>query len=319
MHDERVAQIADAATGGKAPARDDVAYLLGFDAYSAEAAYVCARAREVGMRACQGRGYLHAQIGVDCTPCSKNCRFCSFAAVNVKPGSLDAACLEVPVERIVHYAKLFDEAGVHLVSLMATAQLDFGRYLEIVRAVRENVSDRLAIMANTGDLTLEQAQSLKAAGASASYHALRLGEGVLTGITPDERRRTIACLREAGIPLMTGIEPLWEGVDRCELCDRICEVPGFQPFCTGACNLTPVEGADLDGRAPALTGFVRYVAAITRLACGEAVPVGGIGGVRWIDAGCDPRNRGYGESDDHLRRQIARAKRELQSDGFDMR
>ena len=316
MLDERAMQIADDAVAGLAPSRSDVVYLLRFDAYSVEAAYVCARARELGMRACGGRGFVYAQIGVDSTACPENCRFCSFAALNTDPQAYDPAHVEVPIGRIVHYAKLFDDAGADLISLMATAGLDFDRYLNMVRAVRASVSAGTVVMANTGDLTFEQAKALRDAGATAAYHALRLGEGEITDIRPIDRRRTMRYLRAAGLDLMTGVEPVWDGVDPLELSERICDISEYDPFCVGACSYTAVEGADMGGRQPALTGFVRYVGALVRLVCGERVRVGGIGGVAWVDAGCDPRNRGYGEEDDHLRRQIARAKRELQQEGF---
>lgn len=316
MIDDRVIAIADAAAAGKEPTRSDILHLLKFDAYSPEAAYVGAVARAIGMRACNGRGYVYAQIGVDSTACPKNCRFCSFAAVNVNWETYDAAHAEVPIGRIVHYAKLFDGEGVSLVSLMATAALDFERYLDIVRAVRASVSDSMVIMANVGDLTLEQAQALKDAGANAAYHALRLDEGEWTDIAPIERRRTIRHLKAADIDLMTGVEPVWQGADPLMVSERICDIPEFKPFCTGACGLTEIEGADVMNRKQPLKGFLRYVAACTRLVCGEAVPVGGIGGVNWVDAGCDPRNRGYGEEDSHLRRHIARAKRQLELEGF---
>ena len=195
------------------------------------------------MRACEGRGYVYAQIGVDSTACPKNCRFCSFAAVNA-PQDYDPANVEVPVGRIVHYAKLFDSEGVYLVSLMATAALDFDRYLDIVRAVRASVSDRMVIAANTGDLTLEQAQALKDAGANAAYHALRLGEGEWTGIAPVERRCTLRRLKAAGLDVMTGVEPVWQGADPLELSERICDrrsawartgcATSRVPTCTGA-------------------------------------------------------------------------------------
>ena len=315
--DERAMRIADEAAAGKEPSRSDVVYLLRFDAYSAEAAYVCAKARELGMRACDGRGYVYAQIGVDSNPCPEDCLFCSFAARNANSGPREeSARAEMPIGRIVHYAKLFEDAGAKLVSLMATAGLDFDRYLDMVRAVRASVSDDTVVMANAGDLTSDQARALKEAGATAAYHALRLGEGEITGIKPVVRRRTIRNLRLAGIPLMTGVEPLWRGIDPLALSERICDVSEFGPFCIGACNLTPVEGIDLEGMRPALTGFVRYVAAITRLVCGEAAPIGGIGGVAWVDAGADPRDRGYGETDAKLRREVARAKRRLALDGF---
>lgn len=214
MIDERVMRIADGALAGKLPTRDDVMHLLKFDAYSVEAAYVCARARELGMRACKGRGFVYAQIGVDENPCPENCRFCSFAASNYQASEDgEKASFEVPIGRIVHYAKLFDAEGVDLVSLMATAALDFDRYLDMIRAVKSTVSDRLVIMANTGDLTRSQALALREAGATAAYHAVRLGEGELTDIKPIDRRRTIRYLHAAEIDVMTGVEPLWEDAD----------------------------------------------------------------------------------------------------------
>ena len=50
MIDERAMRIVDDAVEGKAPSRSDIMHLLRFDAYSVEAAYACARAREIGMR-----------------------------------------------------------------------------------------------------------------------------------------------------------------------------------------------------------------------------------------------------------------------------
>ena len=72
MLDERAMHIADTAAEGALPTRSDVMYLLQFDPYSPEAAYVGAKAREVGMRACEGRGFVYAQIGVDSTACPEN-------------------------------------------------------------------------------------------------------------------------------------------------------------------------------------------------------------------------------------------------------
>jgi len=316
MLDERVETIADNAARGALPTRDDIAYLLGFDVESPEAAYVCEKAHEIGMRACGGRGFVYGQIGVDETACPENCLFCSFAAVNVDAATYDPSCVEVPIERIVHYAAVLADAGADLISLMATAGLDFERYLEIVHAVRACVPNGVDIMANTRDLTLDEARALKDAGATAAYHALRLGEGELTAIDPAERRRTIEHLRAVGIKLMTGVEPVWDGIGASELAERIVDIPGFGPFCMGSCSLTAVDGLDVGGRRPAKVSFVRYIGALTRLACGEGVPVGGIGGVAWVDAGCDPRNRGYGDDDDVLREKVASARRRLARDGF---
>lgn len=315
--DERADAIVERALAGAPPSEADIAYLLGFSPESAEAAKVIEAARAIGMQACGGKGHLYAQIGVDALPCPEQCAFCAFAACN---SDIDAADAVVGTELIVHYARLFDGFGMDLVSLMATSALDFERYLGIVEAVRSAVSDRLEIMVNVGDISSSQAERLAEAGASCAYHSIRIGEGVITAIDPDTRRDTLHNLKAAGLRIMTGIEPIWDGVDTHELAQRICEVAVWQPFAMGACSLTPLEGshAGLIDLKPASTAFVRYAASLARFACGTSVPIGGIGGVAWVDAGTDPRNRGYGSSDEELAEDVARARRRLEAAGFTM-
>lgn len=347
--DERAMDIADKAAAGERPAHEDVLYLLDFDAHSPEAAYVEVRAREMALRAAGGRGFVYAQIGVDANPCPENCLFCSFAAVNTEAGGADdaagnsrhsgnqegkpgearsqgdagdggwggspeSAFWEVPLDRIVSYASLFDKEGVHLISLMATAGLPFSRYLEMVAAVRAAVSADMPIMANAADMTYEQAYALKEAGAQAVYHAIRLGEGELTDISPDRRRETIVAARKAGLALMTGIEPLWDGASHEEIASRMEEVATLSSFCTGACSLIAAKGTEMADCVPATRARVRYVGAITRLVVGESVPVGGAGGIAWVDAGCDPRARKLGLEPEWLRREVARARGLLEAD-----
>lgn len=316
--DNRVMSIADRACAGVRPSHDDILYLLDFDARSPEAAYVEVRAREIALCASKGRGFVYAQIGVDANPCAENCAFCSFAAVNTEAnGANDAgesSAWEVPIDRIVSYARLFDEEGVHLVSLMSTAGLAFSRYLEMVAAVRDAVGTDMPIMANAADMTYEQACALKEAGAQAIYHAIRLGEGDLTDIDPARRRATIAAAQKAGLALMTGVEPLWDGAAHEEIASRIEEIAAFDPFCIGACSLIAAKGTEMEQCIPATRARVRYVGAITRLAMGERVPVGGAGGIVWVDAGCDPRARKLGLEPEWLRREVARAKSQLEAD-----
>lgn len=314
--DYRAMVIADAAVAGARPSRDEVLYLLTFHHHSPEAAYVAVRAREISMKAGVGQGLVHAQIGVDALPCPENCRFCTFAAMNTgaDAGFETNVDYEVPLERIAEIASHFDEAGVHLISLMATAGLPFERYLEMVRAVRRAVSDDMPIMANTGDLTLEQAKALKRSGVQALYHARRIYEGKLTDIEPEARYESIRNAREAGLAIMTGVEPLWEGVDADELVDRIMEIPSFGPYCTGACVLSAAKGTEMEHEKPSPSGKARFVGSIIRLACGYDVPFGGTGGVIWVDAGCDPRGRRHGHGRDWILSQVVKAKRTLSQD-----
>lgn len=314
--DQRATEIADAAAAGSAPSRDDVLHLLSFDPHSPEAAYAAVRAREITVKAGKGRGLVHAQIGVDAHPCPENCRFCTFAAssLDAEKGCATDESDEVPIERIVEAARHFDEAGVSLISLMATAGLPFERYLEMLRAVREAVSPDMPLLANAADFTLDQARELKAAGAQAVYHARRIREGQVTDISPETRLETIRNAREAGLALMTGVEPLWEGVADEEIADRIMEIPGFEPYCVGACTLSAAAGTEMEGETPSSKAKARLVGALVRLAVGANAPFGGSGGIVWVDAGTDPRARGYGHGREWILSQVAKAKRSLQQD-----
>lgn len=305
--DEQARSVIARARANGGLSRQEVELLLGFDAGSAEARAMNAAAKELAFEAAGGQGRIYAQIGVDGLPCPENCRFCSFAACNADPE--DARGAIMPVDEVAGYARVLADAGCHLISLMATAALPFAACLDMVSAAATAVDGRALIMANAGDVTEEQARALKEAGAGAAYHALRLGEGVITDIRPEQRLHTMENISAAGLRLMSGVEPLYEGVDESELMDAILLQRTLRPFCTGACPLTLAEGASLDA-VPASRERVRQVASIIRLACGMEVPFGAGGGISWVDAGTDPRDRGYAFHPDHLRRQV-QAKREV--------
>lgn len=319
--DERAMTIADAAVEGYCPSENDLEYLLQFDGYSPEAAYVEVQARRIAFQASKGQATIHAQIGVDAHPCPENCQYCAFACVNSDAASGEApgeTSFELPMDEVVKYAQIFDELNVHLISLMSTAGMPFSRYLDMVRAVRAAVSPDMPILANTRDLTVGEARALKEAGANAAYHAVRIGEGRYTDIDPARRKQTIENIHAAGLALMSGIEPVWEGCSVPELCQRLLDLRDFQPYCTGACGLSSVEGTVLAGKGMKTprTGFVRYIGALSRLVCGYDVRFGGVGGSVWVDAGCDPRKRGVGYERTMLERDVHKARRQLSKDGW---
>ena len=320
MLDRRAERIVDAARAGKCPSADELVYLWGFSPYSPEAAYVRATARAMTQAASGGRAFLHAQIGVDRLPCPVNCAWCSFAEKNARGevGGAPEDGLVVPIDEIVAYARVFDECGAQLVSLMATAALPFGRYLEMVAAVREAVSDDLCIMANYRDVSPDEAAALHDAGARAFYHACRLGEGQMTRIDPARRYETMENVRAAGLFLMTGIDPVWHETPADEMAACLRGVAESGAWCVGACGVVGLEGREVAGHLPPFSGEVRYAGALSRLVCGPDVAVGGAGNAMWVDAGCDARERGFdaGAVGGKLRAQMEKARRQLEKDGW---
>lgn len=310
--DEHARQLVDAACAGATLTCDDLVLLLNLAQDAPAAAYVCSRADELSRKACKGRGFIHAQIGLDRLPCPENCRFCLFAACN-RPVE-DKGPFLVDLDDVVHAARIFAEGGAHLISLMATASYPFSQLEEAVRQVHEAASQS-AVMVNCGDMDANQAKRLREAGASVAYHALRLREGEITNVQPETRLASMRCIREAGLQLMTGIEPLFAEATSAEIAQVMCRIRDFSPYCTGVCKLTENDGADCD-LSSVSTQRVRYVACVLRLAVGLSVPVGCAGAVAWVDAGTDPRGRGYETNDEALRRKMLQARQKLERAGW---
>mgnify|MGYP004681241261 FL=1 len=308
MIDREVERIVDSAVAGKLATRDDLLFLMRFAADSPEAAYVRWGSDVIGRKAARNTGKIYAQIGLDATPCPENCAFCTLSARNSKT----TGRAEVPDADIVDYTRVFDEAGVHLISLMATAAYDFDHFLQVVRLVRSAISPSMPIMANIGDITFEQAKRLKDAGVQVFYHANRLGEGKITGISPARRMATIEAAREAGLALMSAVEPVYEGVSDEDVANKMLEVIKLRPICAGVGVLTAVPGTAMENAEPISRRRGMFLASVMRLAAGTSIPNGcGCGNAVWTDAGTNPRGRNLSADPDFLRRDVKRLRKQL--------
>lgn len=308
MIDRSVEALVDRAIAGTPPSKQETVALLTTDASSPEAAYIRWGAELIGREGSHDTGQIYAQIGVDASPCPENCAFCTLAASN----SAGEGPAEVAVDAIAGYASTFDRAGVHLISLMSTARFDFNRFLSIVKAVRRSVSPDMPLMANIGDIDVEQARALAAAGVQAAYHAHRLGEGTITSIDPVRRKATFAALRSAGLKLMSAVEPVHAASDHQEIVERMFEVIALSPYCSGVGTLTAAPGTAMESCVPLSRRHATLLAAIMRLAAGRSIPFGtGCSNVMWTDAGTNPRGRDLAADPDYLLRDVARLRKEL--------
>ena len=83
-----IERIVDTALAGEQPGRDERVRLMGVDEFSLDAHYINLAADKRRRELSDNTAEVHAQIGIDANPCSKNCQFCSFAA-RIRPTSPD--------------------------------------------------------------------------------------------------------------------------------------------------------------------------------------------------------------------------------------
>lgn len=178
--------------------------LYATDPRSRVAAYIRWGANEMAHASGDGLAEIHGQIGLNATPCPKNCKYCSFAVCN----NARKERIELPVEEVQECAKIYVDQGVNAMVIMATASYKFDKICEMAQAVREVIPADLPLLANCEDLTLERAQKLKTAGINGCYHAMRMREGVDTGIPEADRLATFENIHKAGLSLQTCVEPV---------------------------------------------------------------------------------------------------------------
>ena len=276
---------------------EEMCALYGVDPRSRVAAYIRWGGNELAHASGDGLAEIHGQIGLNASPCPKNCKYCSFAVCN-NPSRERS---ELPMNEVLEAAKIYCEEGVNAMVLMCTASYKFSKLVEMGQAVREVIPSDLPLLANCEDLTLERARQLKAAGFNGNYHAVRMREGVDTGIPEADRLATFAAIREAGLSLQTCVEPVGPEHTPEELThySRICidsgansagvgrrvGVPGTMTYERGM--ITDLENARnvavyrlAAGRAP-------------KLQCAMATSLSAAAGANlsWAEVGTNPRDR----------------------------
>ena len=163
---------------------------------------------------------MFGQIGVDDSICPENCAYCAFALRNAIHGSHKLSSSSqmmaaiISEESLISHLQAFDEARVDAVSLMGTAALPFGDYLNMIKIERDVLSSDIRIVVNYRDMVDNEISALEQAGATHVYHAVRIREGKITGISPEKRKATIKRVQKSNMQLMNGVEPVWGHLTR---------------------------------------------------------------------------------------------------------
>lgn len=222
--------ILERALEGKAPARDEMVHLLRYPEHSLESGIIRSAANRITRERSHNLAVVGGQIGYATAPCEGDCVFCVFSAAHPHLPVVDMS-----TEEVVEHATTLTSNGVLAgFYLMSMHQFDFTRFLDLLAAVRAAVPDYVGISANVGDITLEQAKELKAAGASGAYHQIRLREGIDTRLDRAERIQTVRNIQEAGLRWGFCCEPIGPEHTPEELADHISFGMSLGPSYSGA-------------------------------------------------------------------------------------
>jgi len=277
--------------------KEEILYLLHLDTCSMEASLIKGAADMINRDATENKAEVHAQIGLNLSPCPMNCSFCAFASKN----DIFNEPSELSVETIVQMAKTAEEKRANALYLMATADYSFSKFIEISKEVAGSVTTQLPLIANIGDFNESQAAQLKESGYTGIYHAIRMGEGTETAIDPERRWRTIHAAQSADLLIGTCVEPIGPEHSKDEIAEKILIGREIKPSFSGAMRRINIPGSTLECHGNLSEYELAYLVAVTRLAMGKnlrgncthepnMLSVAAGASFLWAEVGTNPRD-----------------------------
>lgn len=197
--------------------RKDVLAILSMDPTSEESEYLAGAAKEVAFESTGKKARAGISIGLDYAPCTMNCKFCSLGE---KWGLVEGSYV-LPMDLVVKMVGTHVRRGYFQFVLRTTEFFDNELLASYARAIRAKVKGRYILVANTGEQTLESAKNLKDAGFNAVYHTVRLGEGIDTEFTVEERLESIINSKKAGLLASCGLDPIGPEHTNEEIADKL--------------------------------------------------------------------------------------------------
>ncbi len=294
---QRVSEILNKAILGEKINREEAKLLLNVDIYSKDMYRLLSCSNDLSRKHFNNRGEIYAQIGINNSPCSKNCDFCVFGEKH----KLILDSVELDRDDILKRGKDFLKADVEEIFLMVTADYDFENFLDIGSRLREVIPKKMKLVANLGDFDMSRARELEKAGFTGAYHICRLGEGQSTEISKEERLDTLSAIKNSKLDLYYCVEPIGPEHTIDEILDEIFRGLEHDVSVMAVMRRIPVPNTPLENRGQISELELSKICAVTRIACGDSIRAMGVhepsllslmSGANQIYAekGCNPRD-----------------------------
>ena len=293
----RIECIVSKVYDGDYPSAEEIRLLLNVEPHSIDAGFIISSADNLNRLASNNKAEVHAQIGINCAPCPRNCSFCAFAAKN----KVFKESIEISIEDAILMAQNAEREGANALFIMATGDYPFKKFIEVSKEIRSQIKPETVMIANIGDFNYNEGKELKDAGYTDIYHAVRMGEGEVTNIAPETRLKTVQSAREAGLLIGTCVEPIGPEHEVDEIVEKIIIGHDMKPCYSGAMRRINIPGSKMEKYGMLTEYQMAFIVAVVRLSMGrnlmancthEPNLLGATTGANlfWAEVGTNPRD-----------------------------
>jgi biotin synthase len=195
---------------------------------------------------------LHMLINAKSGLCEEDCHYCSQSSISKAP--IEQYSL-LSKEQLLQGARKAMEAGALRYCIVISGRGPRPRELAVITDVVRTIKKEtpLSVCCSLGLLSPEDARALKEAGVDRVNHNLNTSEAnyasICTTHTYEDRKRTLANARSAGIELCSGgIVGMGETAD--DIIEMAMSLREFRPESIPINFLTPIEGTPLAFQRP---------------------------------------------------------------------
>ena len=241
---------------------DDMARLLSIDPESDECGYLGSKARRLAEIRSDNKASMTTAFGLDYIPCKASCKFCSFGE---KWGIMKGEYY-VPDDTVIDLIKGQMAKGFRKFTLRTTEYYAVDRMCDLARKIRSEVEGDYILSVNMGELKKDDAERLRDAGINNAYHTLHLREGIDTPFGPETRLTTMRNIKEGGLRLTSGVDPIGiEHTDR-EIAENIDTLRKMEP--ASICSMMRInpKGTPVEGMPEISVSRHAQIAAVIRIA-----------------------------------------------------
>lgn len=292
-----ITYVLDKVRSGEVLNRKELAWLLHFPPESTQAFQILAESFRISRELSKTKAEIHAQIAINLSPCNCDCLFCSFSNEN----GIVQNVLELSADEAIEYIRQFEADGANAIYLMSTDNFPVSRFVEIAAEVKSKLKANTTMIANVGDQSYKNALKIKDAGFTGVYHALRLREGIDTGIEPEVRKQSILNFKEAGLQIGICVEPVGPEHTNDELAAMIEFTASINPSFSGAMRRISIPGTKISKRGMISELRMAQIIATTRLGMPRTVlgncahepcTLAAVAGANlfWAEVGANPRD-----------------------------
>lgn len=261
--DKKIIEIINKSLDLNGLTKQEIIQLINVNNHSDECYHMMYEANKMSRKMFKNKAENHLHLGLNAGPCPYDCDFCSLTGQS----GLFHEEIVFSDDQLKLWADECTQKKADGINIMTTGTYKFSDLLRVGKMLSSYTD--IPLIANTKDLNHKEAEALLDAGFIGAYHAIRLGEGVVTPFKVEKRINTLKVLNDVGLKWMNCIEPVGPEHSAAELADLMLLAREHKATYSGVMRRINFPGSPMEKYGMITEVDMARLTAVSRLVMGD--------------------------------------------------